>query len=46
MQQDAEAHARRVTLLEETLALRDEKLAELQSKVDGLWLGLCEVSGY
>ena len=36
MQQDAEAHGRRAMLLEETLALRDEKVAELQAKVDGL----------
>ena len=30
--QDSEAHARRAQLLEETLALRDEKVAELQAK--------------
>ncbi|CAK9020380.1 unnamed protein product [Durusdinium trenchii] len=34
--QDSEAHARRAQLLEETLALRDEKVAELQAKVDSL----------
>lgn len=34
--QDCEAHKRRATLLEETLALRDERVAELQSKVESL----------
>eukprot|EP00435_Cladocopium_sp_Y103_P018081 s1300_g4.t1 len=34
--QDCEAHKRRATLLEDTLALRDERVAELQSKVESL----------
>ena len=34
--QDCEGHKRRAALLEETLTLRDEKILELQSKVDSL----------
>lgn len=34
--QDCEGHKRRAGLLEETLTLRDEKILELQSKVDSL----------